>query len=58
MLQTLVAAVGQTFEEKFTPDAESCFKNRIAKEENRDIVEVRCLSLTSCRGEMFISYIM
>ncbi|XP_055998664.1 mediator of RNA polymerase II transcription subunit 30-like isoform X3 [Ostrea edulis] len=37
--KTLVAAVGQTFEEKFTPNAESCFKYRIGKEENRDMVE-------------------
>ncbi|XP_055998663.1 mediator of RNA polymerase II transcription subunit 30-like isoform X2 [Ostrea edulis] len=35
--ETLVAAVGQTFEEKFTPNAESCFKYRIGKEENRDM---------------------
>lgn len=37
--ETLVAVVGQPFEEKFTPGADSCFKYKFGKEENREIVE-------------------
>ncbi|XP_022344566.2 mediator of RNA polymerase II transcription subunit 30-like [Crassostrea virginica] len=36
---SLVAVVGQPFEEKFTPSADSCFKYKIGKEENREILE-------------------
>lgn len=32
--------MGQPFEEKFTPSPDSCFKYKIGKEENREMVEV------------------
>lgn len=35
--------MGQPFEEKFTPSPDSCFKYKIGKEENREMVEVRGL---------------
>lgn len=35
----LVAVMGQPFEEKFTPSPDSCFKYKIGKEENREMVE-------------------
>lgn len=34
--------MGQPFEEKFTPSPDSCFKYKIGKEENREMVEVSC----------------
>lgn len=37
-----MAVLGQPFEEKFTPSPDSCFKYKIGKEENREMVEVRC----------------
>lgn len=42
LFQVLVAVMGQPFEEKFTPSPDSCFKYKIGKEENREMVEVRC----------------
>lgn len=40
IFQVLVAVMGQPFEEKFTPSPDSCFKYKIGKEENREMVEV------------------
>lgn len=41
--------MGQPFEEKFTPSPDSCFKYKIGKEENREMVEVRCCFFISLK---------